>query len=130
MEVATRVASALSLTLETNLFRNTMPTSPDVCGAVYAKPGAPSELGFGADGVQRERPSVQLVFRGVPGDVDGPTAMAVSAVADLAKVQDQLLSGTRYFLITPQQSQPFVLKRDEAERVYVAVGLSVYKAPA
>lgn len=113
----------------TDLFLGNMPAEPDVCGAVYEYGGERAELGFGDEGVKFENPTLQVVFRGAPRDYQGPRAKAQTAFLELAKVQATILSGTRYLLVKPKQS-PFEMKRDEAERVYIACNFDARKEPS
>lgn len=118
-EIADHLATSGLGTVGDDLFYGTMPSTPDACGVVYEYQGAPSELGFGVPGVQFEAPAVQVVFRGVPDDYDGPRGQAELAYRALATVQATALGGTNYLLITPQQA-PFLLARDDARRVLIA----------
>ncbi len=116
-------------TVGTDLFSGYMPDKPDACGCVYEYGGERAELGFGVAGVQFENPSVQVVFRGAPQDYAGPRAAAETAYRALAEVQATTLSSTRYLIVHPKQS-PFEMKRDEAERVYIACNFDVRKEPS
>jgi len=103
-----------------------LPNDPDACGAVYEYGGVPPDLGFGAPGIQFETPAVQIVFRGAPHDYAGPRAKAETAYRALAAVEVRLLSGTFYRWIHPQQA-PFLLARDDAERVVIACNFLLEK---
>jgi hypothetical protein len=128
-EIGTELQALGCGTLATDIFLGLMPASPDACGVVHEYPGEAPELGFGVDGLQWEHPRLQVVFRGAAGDYAGPRAKAETAFVGLAKVQDKLLSGTRYLLVEPLQS-PFLLKRDDRERVHIAFNVSVWKEPS
>lgn len=118
-EIAAHLATLGVGVVGTSLFIGTLPDSPVVCGAVYEYGGLASEMGFGAAGVKYETPAVQVVFRGDPEDYAGPRAKAETAYRGLAAVEAELLGATFYHWIHPQQP-PFLLKRDENERVLIA----------
>jgi hypothetical protein len=120
-EIGTFLAAQSGLgALGTTLFLGAMPASPDVCGALYEYGGLAPSNGFGVVGVQYEFPAVQVVFRGTKQDYATTRAKAETAYRALAGVQpDTLLSGTRYLQIRPQQA-PFLMRRDDDDRVYFA----------
>jgi hypothetical protein len=133
-EVAARLASALSLSLGTTLFRDELPETSVLAGVVRVTGGLETETGFGVLGSQFEWPALQVVFRGVPNDVDGPRDKAQLAHDDLAKVEAVTLtasgvSSAFYHFIHPQQP-PFPLKKDEQGRRYYAVNVLVKKEPS
>lgn len=121
-EIAAKLATLGVGTVGTSIHKGMMPETPNVCTAVYEYGGAPPEFGFGAAGLDRETPAVQIVCRGEPQDYATPRATAETAYAGLAAVECATLSGggtsALYLTIHPQQS-PFLLKRDANERVYV-----------
>lgn len=122
------VAQGLGV-LGTDLFIGKLPNDPDACGVVYETGGLAPEMGFGAAGVKHETPAIQVVFRGAPGDYAGPRAKAESAYRALAAVEAQALSGTFFHFVHPQQS-PFLLNRDQAERVLLAFNALCEKEPS
>jgi hypothetical protein len=134
-EIAARLATALSLTVGTNLFRDVLPETTVLAGVIAATGGLAPEHGFGFKGVDFERPAFQVVFRGLAGEVDAPRAKAQQAFDDLAKVEAETLSagggGTSafYHWIHPQQS-PFLFKKDEQDRYYYAFNVLCEKEPS
>ena len=128
-EIGALLATAGVGTVGTSLFLGYMPDQPDACGAIYEYGGERAELGFGVPGVQFENPSVQVVFRAGPQEYAAPRALAETAFRELAEVQATTLSGTRYLIVRPKQS-PFEMKRDEAERVYIACNFDIRKEPS
>lgn len=124
--VAKLVALGLGVS-GTSLFIGLMPDTPNVCGTVYEYPGLEPVMGFGSPGIDFETPAIQVVFRGEPRDYATPRANAESAYRGLAAVEATTLSGTFYHTITPRQA-PFLMRRDENERVYIACNFLCEKA--
>lgn len=114
-EVATFLASNGIGVLGTSMFLGKLPETPDTAIGLFETGGAPPQSGFGVSGIQHERPSLQLRFRGAPRDTEGPRARAQTAYRLLMTVQGQTLSGTLYLWLRPAQS-PFVLERDGNDR--------------
>jgi hypothetical protein len=115
-EVAAYFVSKGLGTLGIDLFLNYMPETPDICGAIFRTGGSPPQGGFGVPGVLHEMPGIQIRFRGVARDSTGPQAKIEAAYRALAEVQGTTLSGTKYLMVRMSQS-PFVLERDDRERV-------------
>jgi hypothetical protein len=118
---------SLSLgTFGTTLFRDILPPTPDVCGAVFESGGAPPTPGFGVVGIAHETPSVQIRFRGAPDDSPTPAAKAQTAYQALQRV-GVTLSGTFYHWLRPMQP-PFILERDANKRVVWAFNVLTQRA--
>jgi hypothetical protein len=106
-----------------------------VCGAVQEFPGLAPEIGFGTGGIQWETPSVQVVFRGAPGDYNGPRLKAEAAYLALAAVGTEVLSagvgGTSAFYhnVHPQGA-PSQLVRDDKDRAYIGFTVLCEKEPS
>lgn len=119
---------------EVSIKRGSLPATPAVCCAVYPAGGHSPDMGLGDALIRTSKPTVQVVFRGAPKDFDGPFAKAEAAIAGLAAVQAATLTGggtgAFYHQITPQQSEPFELKRDELERVLIACNFEIEKDPS
>jgi hypothetical protein len=96
-------------TLGTNLFLSKLPDMPLTCMAIVPYPGRRPEMHLGNDGIQIEFPRYQFLSRSEVEQV----AMANAEVAYrlLARVANQLLSGTFYSAISVLQS-PGLLTRD------------------
>jgi hypothetical protein len=107
----------------------TLSTSVDVCTAIYETGGAGADLGLGVDGIQYEYPAIQVVCRGAAKDYATPRATMQLIYKGLPKVQAEALSGVYYHTIRPMQA-PFVLRRDENERVLVACNFLCTKEPS
>jgi hypothetical protein len=103
-----------------------MPATPDTMGAVYEYGGSQAMAGFSYPGIQHENPSVQVVFRGGPGDYLAPRQKAEAAYRALTQIQAKVLSGTKYLFVSAIQS-PFLLTRDDNERVLIACNYSITK---
>lgn len=84
-----------------------MPASPDVMGTIFEYGGQSPDRQFGTSGIKYEKPAIQLVFRGVAFDYNGPRAKAEVAYRALAAIQPGALGGgvtTIYLQIDPQQA--------------------------
>ena len=128
--------AGLSLTLGTNLFLGHLPagdiastTVPDLCVALYATGGVGPGEHFGVDDEQSwDDSSLQVVVRGAAFDYATPEAKADAIRVELYKVANEDLSGQRYLRIVPADV-PFLLRRDESERVYIASNYRVMRRP-
>jgi len=126
-EVATYLQDTVSAgTIGTSLFKGIMPTTPDVCVAVYEYGGLAPDHGFGTAAISVEYPRIQIVVRGAAQDYDGPRDRAETIYQALAKVANTTLSSTQYLSIDPIQS-PFLLRRDANGRVEIVFNCQVIK---
>jgi|TARA_R110000824_G_scaffold1386_10_gene7084 hypothetical protein len=125
-EMGTRLATAISGTLGTNVFQSMMPATPNVCAVVYETGGMPGIEVLGTAGITFEQPGVQLVFRGNVQDYESARTPAQTAFNNLKTIQSEDLSGTRYDLATMAQ-QPFSLGPDEQGRPRVAFNMILQK---
>ena len=128
-ELAAKLAALGVGTVGTDIFLGAMPEDVAACCALYEYGGSAPEFALGAAGVSFENPSVQVVFRGTPHDYAGPRAKAETAYRGLAAVEATALSGTFFHWIHPMQS-PFLLRRDESERVLIATNYACQKEPS
>ena len=140
-EIAAKLAALGLGVVGTSIFMGTMPATPEECCAVYEYGGEPPEFSFGTAAIRHETAAVQVVFRGpkpaagVTTTYSGPRAKAEAAYQGLAAVQVETLSagagGTSafYHWIHPRQA-PFLLRRDELERVLIAVNFLCEKEPS
>lgn len=107
-----------------------MPESPDAVGILYEYGGLSPDGQFGVAGIKYEKPSVQLVFRGIPNDYVGPRNKSEIAWRFLASVQPGPLGAginTPYLRIWPIQS-PFDLNPMDANlRTLIACNFYVHK---
>ena len=126
-EITTYLVSLGLGTFATDIFIDDLPPDPDVCCAVNNSGGSAPDGGFGVDGIQFENPTLQILFRGAPGDSEGPRARAQTAYEGLAKIQAETLSGTEYLTVMPLQP-PFILERDDqAHRAVWAFNILIQK---
>jgi hypothetical protein len=112
-----------------------LPASPDIMGCVYEYPGQASERRLGVAGVGYEKPSIQVVFRGIADDYAGPRAKAETAYRALAAAQPGVIvSGSAVYLqIDPQQPpHPVGLNggKDENRRFEIGCNFYVTKEPS
>jgi hypothetical protein len=116
-EIKTRVAATLFTAGYTSyqVKRGEMSNSPDEQVALNMYAGNPPNLGFSIPGLQFENPGLQIAVRGATTDFEGPEAVIDLLYADLVKVQDEYLSGSRYLIIRANQ-QPFLAERDGNQR--------------
>jgi len=125
-EIGTRLATAISGTLGTNVFQGMMPPTPDVCAAVYETGGLGGIEVLGTAGITFEQPGVQVVFRGNVDDYASARTPAQTAFNNLKTIQTEDLSGTRYDLTTMMQ-QPFALGPDENGRPRIVFNIIFQK---
>ena len=111
------------------IMRDFMPASPDAVMVLYETGGLAPDLGFGVEGVDWENAGVQMVVRVAKNAHDTGRTRIEAAYRALAKVQADSLSGTLYYLIRPQQ-QPFLMSRDENERILFACNFLCWKEPS
>lgn len=96
--------------------------TPDEICCIQEYGGQAASGRFGIAGIGYERPAVQIVFRGLPNDLDTPFTKARIAYLALAAVQPGTLytGSTVYQKIVPQQP-PFALPKDASSRRYTVV---------
>jgi len=115
-------------TIGTSLFKGLMPSTPDVCIALYEYGGRAPDTVFGAATISLEYPRIQIVVRGASHDYDGPRDRAETIYQAVAQVGNQTVNSIRYQTITPLQS-PFLLRRDANGRVEIAFNVECVKVP-
>ena len=125
-DLATRIATTISGTVGTNIFKSKMPVTPDAAVALYETGGLAPEKRFGTKGIEWERPAVQIVVRGAPGDYQTARTTSQTIFEDVAKIETEDLSGTRYYLSDPLQ-EPFELAVDKQERPTLAFNVILTK---
>lgn len=110
-----------------------MPASPDVVGTIYSYAGRMPERGFGVVGIKYDKPSIQVVFRGIPFDYLGPEAKVLIVRDTLISVQPGALGAgitTEYLEIDPQQSPFQTQSMDANNRFYVGCNFYISKVPS
>ena len=125
-DLGVRIATAISGTVGTDIFKSTLPPSPDACVSLFESGGLAPEKRFGTKGIEWERPAVQVVVRGAPNDYATARATIQTIYESIAEIETEDLSGTRYYLSNPQQN-PFALGVDEQERPTVAFNVLLTK---
>ena len=121
-DLATRVATAMSGTVGTDVFKSMMPPTPDACVALIETGGLAPTRALGTAGIQYERPGVQFLIRGAPNDYATPRATAQTLIENLATIETEDISGTRYYMSENLQ-QPFPLDVDENARPTIAFNM-------
>lgn len=114
-DLAVRIATVVSGTVGTDVFKSTLPALPDACVAVVETGGLSPTRAFGTAGVQYERPGVQVLVRGAVEDYETARTTAQTLWENLATIETEDLSGTRYYLSENLQ-EPYPLKVDEQDR--------------
>jgi hypothetical protein len=125
-DLATRIATAISGTVGTNIFKTKMPVLPDAAVALYETGGLPPEKRFGSAGIEWERPSVKIDVRGAPGDYETARTTIQTVFENIAEIETEDLSGTRYYLSDPQQ-QPFMISVDKQKRPTIGFNVLLTK---
>jgi len=97
-DLATRCATAISGTVGTDVFKSELPPSPDVCVGLVETGGLAPTRALGTAGIQYERPGIQFLIRGAPNDYQTPRTTAQTLFENLATIETEDLSGTRYYL--------------------------------
>jgi len=123
-EIVTYMAANAMGTLEVNLFKGSMPDTPDVCTSVNDYGGAAPNHAFGVPGLFDEMPGIQVLARAL-------TRTAAAARIDLVykglpKIQGITLSGTLYRIVNAVQT-PFKREVDSKNRVIYAVNFLAEK---
>lgn len=112
----------------TDIFLGRMPTSPDVCVAVFEYGGQSPEFTFGAAATAIERPSIQVMCRAGRDDYPAARNKARDIRALLGVVVAQSLSGIHVLRIAPVGSvNP--IGPDENDRPLVTANFQVALLP-
>jgi len=123
-EIGAYLATALSLTVATNLFLGSTPDTPDACVTVFEYGGIGPEHTLGQDHAI-QKPRVQIVCRGASNDYATPRTQAKAAYTAM-HFTGQTLSGTRY-LRSEAIDEPFPLNRDANSRWLIACNYEIWK---
>jgi hypothetical protein len=120
--LADKLQSASIATAGVNLYIGLMPSSPDVCVALYEYAGEPPLEVLRDSAATLERPSVQVMVRA--GRNDYPTARnLIKNVRDsLTGITDETISGVR-FLRVNQNSAINSVGTDENDRPIFTLSL-------
>jgi hypothetical protein len=121
-EIGSRLVSQVSLVLGINLFLSRLPDTPNVLVALFEYSGREPARTFG-DGTAWEKPRFQVQVR----DDDYATArLTAQSCYNALEFWETTLSGVRYLSCLPLQS-PFLLRRDDNERVIIVFNCEVEK---
>jgi hypothetical protein len=102
--LAERLQSASIAFTAQNLFIGLMPDQPDLCVAIYEASGAaPLEVLVNNDATL-ERPAIQVLTRGGRNDYPAARALAASVQAELVKITNEDVSGTRFLRVHTMSS--------------------------
>lgn len=127
------IAQGVVTALNTDLFLGYLPDYPDPCLAIRPTSGRPPVKHMGDAAIRYERPTAQVVTRGVQDDFQTPFALATSAHAALVKIEAGLaagtLSGTKYNSVEALQ-QPTPLGPDEKGRHRIVFNIAIEKEPS
>lgn len=112
-------------------FRGVLPDTPDVAVALIETGGDATEhtMTGGAGSAKVEHPTVQVIARGAARDYETPRTKAKSVFDKLDGLSNTDLSAVRYFSIFAIQS-PFLIARDENERVLIGFNVAIAKVPS
>lgn len=108
-----------------NLFLGSRPDEPDEVLVVATYPGGEPEYVQNSPSPNQEKPQIQIIARGGPGDYAGPDLLAARAYKVLATVKNATLSGTKYRKIWP--TSPGVIGRDSNDRILIGFNATVEK---
>ena len=128
-EVGTKLASLISYTEGTNVFLGTLPSTPDVCAAVFETGGTAPRYALGQAAPIFQVPGAQLIFRGAVSDYEGPRTVAKTAYDGFIALQNTDLTSVRYYLFQPLQA-PFPIGEDKNGRVRIAFNMNFLKDPS
>lgn len=130
-ELATQAATAGIGTVGTTIFKGILPDTPDACVALIETGGMESghTMSGGAGSASIERPTVEVIARGAPGDYATPRTKAKDAFNALDGITNTTLSSVRYFSVRAIQS-PFLIGRDANDRVLIGFNLQIEKVPS
>ena len=123
--LADKLNSASVAVTASTLFIGLMPTSPDVCVALYEYAGSPPMEVFVNNAATIEMPSVQVMTRA--GRNDYPTARALmESVRDvLTGITDETISGVRFLRVNAISSINY-LNTDDNDRPRFTLSLQVF----
>lgn len=107
-----------------------MDEQPNILGVIFPYGGQASVGQFGVVGVGYEKPSIQFMFRGEPGDFEGPMTRARAAYGAVTSIQPGTLSGgTSEYLTVIAQQPPFSLGQDKNRRYEIVFNVYIEKQP-
>jgi hypothetical protein len=122
--LADKLNSASVAVTGTNLFIGTMPTTPDVCVALYEYAALnPLEV-MQSNTATLERPRVQVLVRASRNDYPAARALLVSVRNVLTGITDETISGVK-FLRVSAESAVNAIGVDDSDRPKFTLSLQV-----
>lgn len=97
--LADRLNSASVAVTATNLFIGLMPSSPDLCVAIYEYAGAAPLEVMNNDSATLERPSVQVIVRGARNDYPTARTLIESVRDTLTAISNETISDVRFLRV-------------------------------
>lgn len=122
--LADRLNSASVAVTASNMFIGLMPTSPDVCLALYEYAGSPPLEVMVDNSATLERPSVQIITRAARNDYPTARALIEDARDTLTAIVNEQISGVT-FLRVNQISSINALGVDDNDRPRFSLSLQV-----
>lgn len=122
--LADRLNSASVAVTASNMFIGLMPTTPDVCIALYEYAGSPPLEVMVDNAATLERPSVQLITRASRNDYPTARALIENARDTLTAIANEEISGVT-FLRVNQISAINALGSDDNDRPRFSLSLQV-----
>lgn len=122
--LADRLNSASVAVTASNMFIGLMPTTPDVCIALYEYAGSPPLEVMVDNAATLERPSVQIITRASRNDYPTARALIEDARDTLTAIANEEISGVT-FLRVNQISSINALGVDDNDRPRFSLSLQV-----
>lgn len=97
--LADRLTSASVATVGTNLFIGLMPSTPDLCVALYEYAGAPPLEVMRDNTATLERPGVQVLVRAGRNDYPAARSLMEAVRDSLTGITDETISGVRFLRV-------------------------------
>jgi hypothetical protein len=120
--LADKLQSASIATAGVNLYIGLMPSSPDVCVALYEYANEPPLEVLRDNGATLERPSVQVMVRASRNDYPTARNLIKNVRDSLTGITDETISGVR-FLRVNQNSAINSVGTDENDRPIFTLSL-------
>ncbi len=128
-DLATHIAANTSFVINTDLFKGSLPDTPDTCIILAEIIGdEPVEtMGRSLGSINIERPTIQILSRGAKNDYLTARTNAETVYRKVHNIVETDLSGTRYHLVEALQP-PYNIDRDDNGRWLIGFNCNVWKA--
>lgn len=123
--LADKLNSASVAVTASTLFIGLMPTSPDVCVALYEYAGSPPMEVFVNNAATIEMPSVQVMTRAGRNDYPAARALMESVRNVLTGITDETISGDRFLRVNAISAINY-LNTDDNDRPRFTLSLQVF----